>query len=86
MTKEIIKGFMHESNSYDADAKYFQNEVRIISKEDFKVFSEITEDELEYVGFMEFTDGSMMDFYLLSGSFYYGVEFDSQEDYDNFYM
>ena len=86
MTKEIIKGFMHESCAYDADAKYFQNEVRIISVEDFKVFSKITEDELEYVGFMEFTDGSMMDFYLLDGSFYYGVEFDSQEDYNNFYM
>ena len=61
MTKEFIKGFMHEDNTIDADAKFFSGDINIMTTEEFKSFSE--DDNVEYVGFMEFTDGSMMDFY-----------------------
>ena len=40
MTKEFIKGFMHEDNTIDADAKYFSGDVNIMDTEEFKSFSE----------------------------------------------
>ena len=82
MTKEFIKGFMHEDNTIDADAKFFSGDINIMTTEEFKSFSE--DDNVEYVGFMEFTDGSMMDFYSKNGEMY-AVEFDSYEEYDSFY-
>lgn len=78
MTRTFINGFLHRSED---DAIYFEDEVKIITEGDRIGFG----DALEYIGYMEFTDGSYANFYahtVLSNG-YYMVEYPDEDTWFN---
>ena len=78
MTRTFINGFLHRSED---DAVYFEDEVKIITEGDREGFG----DSLEYIGYMEFTDGSYANFYAhtVLSSGYYMVEYPDEDTWFN---
>ena len=78
MTKTFINGFLHRDMN---DEVYFEDEVKIITKGDREDFG----DSLEYIGFMEFSDGSYANFYAhtVLSSGYYMIEYPDEDTWAN---